>query len=253
MRVDNWIDEPVGSLLDVGCNVGAWLKDCSERYPSARLAGADINATALEKARENVPGADLRRAGAENLPFPDGHFDYVTCIEVLEHLPADLRSAAFREMYRVLKPGGRLILTVPHAGWFGWLDSNNVRLRLPRFYRLVVGKGNRDAVYAAVGRDVEWHHHFDLGELERLAGWGWERIAVRRGGLVLYPLMDWLSWPFYRLGISDHPIRTAMERIAGWDYRVDFGLASYGMMIVLARADASRTHQTRSANSTHPS
>jgi SAM-dependent methyltransferase len=235
MRVTDYIKQPVGSLLDVGCNVGAWLSDCVRLYPSARLVGVEINRLALDTAQTNVPTAELRHASAEQLPFPNESFDYVTCVEVLEHLPDDLRGAAFREMHRVLRPGGRLILTVPHAGWFAWLDSNNVRLRFPDLYRRVLASGLRDMNYDAMGRQVEWHHHFTLSELEQLAGQGWRMVAVRRGGLIVRPLMDWLSWPFYRLGLSSNPIRRMFERMAGWDYRIDFGSASYGVLLAMDR------------------
>jgi SAM-dependent methyltransferase len=238
MRATAWIKQPVDSLLDVGCNVGAWLSDCAGRYPSARLAGVEINPTALTVAKENVPTAELYHAGAEKLPFPDESFEFVTCMEVLEHLPADLRPAAFREMQRVLRPGGRLILTVPHAGWFAWLDSNNMRLQFPRLFRWLVRTGKRDAGYAAVGQKVEWHHHFTVPELMRLAGEGWRTVGVHHGGLFVYPLMDWLSWPFYRLGREGHPIRRMFERIAGWDYGINFGSASYGVLVALERVGA---------------
>ncbi len=237
MHVAAHITPPVHSLLDVGCNVGAWLRDCARLYPGARLAGVDFNADALATARTNAPAAELHHAGAESLPFADASFQYVTCIEVLEHVPADLRARAFREMRRVLQPGGRLILTVPHAGWFAWMDSNNMRLRLPGVYRRVVGRGQRDASYAAAGRSVEWHHHFTLDELGALAGDGWNWGAVEWGGLALFPLMDWLCWPFYRRGMADHPVRRAFERIAEWDYARSYGRASYGVMLVLERAN----------------
>jgi len=235
MRVDDYLTKPVASLLDVGCNVGAWLQECVRRFPEARLARVEDNLPALECARATLPVADLRHAGAEALPFPNGSFQYVTCMEVLEHLPSELRAKAFQEMRRVLRPGGRLLLSVPHAGWFAWLDSNNMRHRLPAVYRSVVSRGGRDANYAALGRIVEWHHHFTVRELDGLAGCGWRTVAVRRGGLFVQPLMDLLSWPFYRLGKSDHPVRRAFERLSGWDGRLNFGRASYGVLIVLER------------------
>ncbi len=236
MRVTDWIKEPLDSLLDVGCNDGAWLDDCASRFPAVRLAGVDINSSAIPKASLRVPNAEIYHAGAESLPFPDASFQYVTCFEVLEHLPAELRPAAFREMHRVLKPGGRLVLTVPHAGAFAWLDSNNLRYRLPGLYRRLVRKGLRDSCYEAVGREVEWHHHFTAAEIISLAGEeDWRAVTISYGGLFIFPLMDLMSWPFYRLGRPDHPIRRLFERIAALDYRISFGPASYGVLVVLER------------------
>lgn len=237
MRVYPFIKPDAAAILDVGCNVGALVGELLRRHPNAFVAGVEINAAALEVARRNHPKADLRHSGAENIPFPEATFDVVTCVEVLEHLPASLRPAAFQEMRRVLKPGGRLLMTVPHAGWFDWLDSNNVRYRLPGLYRALVGRGRRDANYDAKGRTVEWHHHFTLAELESLVGPGWRWHAVQRGGLFLYPLMDWLSWPFYRMGLIENPVRLFFERVGGWDYDVDFGSASYGILIALERGE----------------
>lgn len=230
---------PVESLLDVGCNVGAWLADCQRRFPAARLAGVDINDAALAIAHRRLQSIALERTDAEHLPFADGSFQYVTCFEVLEHVPASRRMAAFSEMRRVLRTGGRLVLTVPHAGYFAWLDSQNVRFRLPWLYRRLIGRGLTDDSYAVLSRDLEWHHHFTLDEIAALAGPGWGQIAVRRGGLLLYPVMAWLSWPWYRVGASDHPVRLLFERMASWDYARDYGRASYGLLVVFERRDVS--------------
>jgi SAM-dependent methyltransferase len=236
MRVSDFIPRPPGSLLDVGCNVGAWLEECAGRYPGIRLAGIDINESALEVARARLPAVELHRSGAETIPFADETFDCVTCVEVLEHVPVELRPAVFREMHRVLKPGGLLLLTVPHDGWFAWLDSNNMRHRFPRLIGWLAGRGLREANYRAIGRKLEWHHHFTLRELLALAGDGWRVAAVRRGGLLMWPLMDWACWPFYRLGRAEHPVRRWFERIAIFDYAIDYGQASYGILLVLERA-----------------
>ncbi len=64
-----------------------------------------------------VPGA------ADALPFDDASFDAVLSVEMLEHLPADVREPALLEMLRVLRPGGRLIVTFPSGGTATRLDA----------------------------------------------------------------------------------------------------------------------------------
>jgi SAM-dependent methyltransferase len=231
VRPSDYIDSGVDSILDVGCSVGALLRDCRRRYPDARLAGIEPNGDALAIARSRLPDAELHHGGAEALPFADGAFSVVTCIEVMEHVPAAARSIAFGEIHRVLKPSGRLILTVPHAGWFAFLDSNDVRFRLPGIYRAVVGKGLRDPHY----REVEWHHHFTVEELMELAGDRFRVTSVRYGGLLVSPLTDWVAWPFYRLGKTDHWLRRASERAAEWDSKHGYGRASYRVLVVMDR------------------
>ena len=231
MNVLSNLNDGVAAVLDIGCNAGALLRACDLRLPGARLAGVDINAAALETARKAVPRATIQRSGAESLPFEDAAFDRVFCTEVLEHVPPDLRRQAFREMWRVLKPNGELVITVPHAGWFAWMDSNNVRFRFPRLYRWMVGRGLRDENYTKLDRSVEWHEHFRVAELIDLAGPGWDAPQIRYGGLFLYPLMDWCSWPFYRSGRHDHWLRRSFEKVAGWDYALNFGTASYGVKV----------------------
>ncbi|HEY3500351.1 MAG TPA: methyltransferase domain-containing protein, partial [Polyangiaceae bacterium] len=205
MKASDYIAPDVDSILDVGCNVGALLLDCRERFPHARLAGIEPNGDTFAIAQRRLPGADLHRTGADSLPFPDGSFSVVTCFEVMEHVPAGARRAAFREIHRVLRPRGRLILTVPHAGWFAFLDSNNVRLRLPKLYGATVRRGLRDPHYDK----IDWHHHFTVPELLDLAGDGFRLETTRYGGLFVSPLMDWLAWPFYRMGRPDHWLRRA--------------------------------------------
>ena len=93
---------PGTRLLDVGCGSGELLRLATERH--AVVSGCDPAAGMLDIARRTAPDADLRRADAEALTWPDAAFDVVTAVNAL-HL-ADDEDAALQEMRRVLAPGG---------------------------------------------------------------------------------------------------------------------------------------------------
>lgn len=59
MQATTWIRPESLSLLDVGCNVGAFLKTCQQAMPRLKLAGVEINETALAIAQRQLPGIDL--------------------------------------------------------------------------------------------------------------------------------------------------------------------------------------------------
>ncbi len=227
------------SVLDLGCNVGDLLVDL-QRLRVPRLHGMDVNAAAVARARERLgPGAEVVAGSADRLPWADGSMDTVFCLEVLEHIPEQLRVPALAEVHRVLAPQGRLVLSVPHAGLFAPLDPANARLRAPGLFRwasqLLGGRG-REAGYASGEADIVWHHHFTLGELRALLE---PRFAVRqlrwRGGL-LAPLGHWLEWPFYRLRRADHPIMRGIQRIIERDYAIPQGeRLAYDVLLVMER------------------
>jgi SAM-dependent methyltransferase len=235
MHPIRWIPSDTASLLDVGCNVGELLCYCREFNPAMRLAGVEVNRIALEKARQSLPEAEFHLTGAQHLPFPDESFDCVTCIEVLEHIPAELRKQSLVEMQRVLRLGGRFVLRVPHAGVFAFLDSNNFRFRMPRLYKALLKQGCRDAGYSGGSTDVVWHHHFSREELEELLGDGWQIEAARTGGLLLMPLSDFALWPFYRLQRTNNALYRALHRMCDFDIGCDYGKASFDILMVLRR------------------
>jgi SAM-dependent methyltransferase len=104
-----------GVALDVGCGSGqtmAWLRSL---YPGWRYVGLDVAAEGLRAAR--AIDEDVLQASALALPFPAGSADLVVTLDVVQHLPfPDGDLAALREMRRVLRPGGVLLLrTNAHA------------------------------------------------------------------------------------------------------------------------------------------
>jgi SAM-dependent methyltransferase len=231
-----WVLPHAASLLDVGCNAGEFLTTVQATYPAIRLAGCDVNPTAVATARRRLPSVDVREACASALPFASESFDCVSCIEVLEHIPPAEWRKSLSEMRRVLVPGGRLILRTPHAGLFAWLDSNNVRFRLPGLYKRLIRKGRRDEGYCGGSDAIEWHYHFTRDELVGLAGDGWTMEACRYGGLFVFPIGDYFRWPFYRMRRGGHPVEQLITRIMALDYAIDYGPASYGILLVFTRS-----------------
>lgn len=97
-------------LLDAGCGTGGFLRWALASGSFASAAGVDIGSTAIELARESLPGVELRAAPLRALPFEDGSFDLVVSNDVLQHVPdADVR-ASLGELRRVLAPGGTFLL-----------------------------------------------------------------------------------------------------------------------------------------------
>jgi hypothetical protein len=135
-------------------------------------------------------------------------------------------------MRRVLRPGGRLLLRVPHAGLFAWLDPNNLRFRFPWLYKRFLRRGLRDSGYATGSEGVVWHHHFTRRELLELVGDGWTIEATCRGGLLLVPLTDLARWPFYRVRRTENWVFRALANLGEWDLGCSYGPAAYDILIV---------------------
>jgi len=97
------------SLLDAGCGTGAILKMISGRFPGCRLAGLDLTPKMIEHAvAKKIPGAEFTVGDCECMPYGDASFDVVVNSMSVHHYPDP--QAFIREVARVLKPGGRLIL-----------------------------------------------------------------------------------------------------------------------------------------------
>lgn len=124
-----WLNpQPDDLILDMPCGRGFYLNML--RYASeSRVVGAELDWPVLLKAQQHVghlPDIHLNNANIYALPYADNTFDSVILSEILEHIEDDV--AGLREIYRVLKPGGVVAITVPNANYPFWWDPINKSL-----------------------------------------------------------------------------------------------------------------------------
>jgi ubiquinone/menaquinone biosynthesis C-methylase UbiE len=144
---------PGDAALDVGCS-GGYLarKLAAAAGPGGRVAGVDPSGPAIGYARRRATSAMTFTLGtAQELPLPDASFDVVTCTLAMHHVPARRRGDALAEMYRVTRPGGRLLVA----------DFDPSRPPLPlhpgarRMRRAAATVGPLEELAAAAGYQVE--------------------------------------------------------------------------------------------------
>ena len=115
-------------ILDAGCGSGRTLP---ELVRFGEVAGIELSPDAAAVARARGP-YDVRIGRLEELPWDDGCFDLVTCLDVIEHTPDDV--ATLQELARVTRPGGWLLVTVPayQALWSRHDEDNHHYRRYER-------------------------------------------------------------------------------------------------------------------------
>jgi SAM-dependent methyltransferase len=113
-------------LLDVGCGAGNMIHHLS-RY--GQVTGLEIDPRPVKKARERGYEVDLFDV-TQPMPFAGGTFDAVTALDVIEHNEDDL--AILQDSYRILKPGGYLIISVP-AFMFLWTHNDELNAHVRRY------------------------------------------------------------------------------------------------------------------------
>ena len=196
------------AVLDVGCGPGAALREYATARPGVRACGIDYSENMIEAAKRLTAEADppveidLRAASVLELPFDDASFDVVTshrCLMAL--LEWERQQAALREIHRVLKPGGTLVLM---EGTFEGLERLNQ-------YRRRFGLDEIDPA----GRKRLLTLKFHEQELLDFADPLYELLRVKRFGMyyfitrIVQPLLVAPDAPSY-----DHPINETARRIA---------------------------------------
>lgn len=186
---------PNDRLIDVGCGSGVVSDDLADAG-AREVVGVDGSASAVGFASRQFQRPNLRfvRGLVDELAFPDASFDGGVCFELIEHIHLDQGQALLRSLHRIVRPGGRLLLTTPNyrSAWpvIEWaLDRSG---KVPK----LVGD-----------QHVTFFHHRMLRDLARRSGW---RTVHQHTCCTLAPWVAALSW-------------SLAERIRRVEGRVPFG------------------------------
>ncbi len=225
-----------GQLLDIGCGAGYHVRHFARR--AASVVAIDVDHVALPLARRRVRSSRVTflRYDGRKLPFADASFDTVSMLDVLDHVTA--RESLVAEIFRVLRPGGNWIVSVPHRGAFVWLSPENLAMDYPRIYGFVSKLSQvrfwiRD--HQASGRR---HHHFGMEDLQRLSDGRFEAVShARRGGLLYGLAYTALCFPPPFLSRLQ-AWTSACFALMALDYQVPYGPLAYNLIMQFRREEA---------------
>lgn len=113
--------KPGQKILDIGYGSGYFLKAAAQA--DLDTYGVDISEEGMKIAQKTSPNSKLFIGKGEDLKFEDNFFDHVSCIGVLEHF-MDIEKG-IKEMKRVIKPGGTLLILVPNINFLYWKFRSN--------------------------------------------------------------------------------------------------------------------------------
>ena len=151
---------PSTPVIEVGCGDASFTTDLA-KY-STDVTAIDISAGQIAENARLFPGIKfLQHDVSVRFPFPDASFDVAWCSEVLEHLFDP--EFALREMHRILRPGGRLLVTVPYHG---------------RFKNLLIALFKWDVHFAPANPHIRFYTNNTLSRITRAAGFREVRVKT---------------------------------------------------------------------------
>ena len=121
LEAARWLDPQAGDrILDIGCGSGV-AASLIAQTKGTQVLGIDVKEEAINYARAQFqsPNLNFEVGLVDDLDFEDASIDKIALLEVIEHIYPDQAMKAMREYFRLLKPGGRLVVTTPnsHSMW----------------------------------------------------------------------------------------------------------------------------------------
>jgi ubiquinone/menaquinone biosynthesis C-methylase UbiE len=199
---------PDAQILDAGCGSGRNMVDFAQ---FGTVTGVEIADVSIERARRRDVG-EVVQCSITSMPLPDDHFDVAVCLDVIEHIEDE--QGALHELYRVIRPGGSLVITVPAYQWL-WSEHDVINHHQRRYTR-----ASLSAAAAQAGFKTARTTYFNTLLLPIAIVW--RRLARRSH--VEGPASDLQRMPERLNSLLELPLRVEARLIAGGG-RIPAGLS----------------------------
>lgn len=211
-------------LLDVGC--GPIFPNYAYADKAKAISCVDWN---MVKVGETPANLDCISGNFVDLDLPRSSYDAIIAADVFEHIQIEHEPQFIEKCLSVLKPNGRLIVSVPHRGRFAWLDPYEVK---PLRDRCLAKLGRFKGVHNGSCDIRKGHKHYRLEEL--VCHFPTLHVeSVRYWGHFFDPL---LAWAYALLGEgSQSPIVKWLERRTEGEVGRDYGVGSFNMAVVFVK------------------
>lgn len=242
----NWITGKVGTLLDGGCSYAYGTRYFAEK--SEKTYAIDVNPIHIKVAQIRYPHINFKVSMLEDTGFENEMFDFIVLNDVLEHTNDKIQT--LREMYRILRKNGEIIISTPHKGLFAFLDPYNYGYNLKKYfpwlykslYKLIrlVKEGKIPEDFNPEHEQKHWHYSLKdlrkmLDSTEFKDNYKIERVF--RSGLILEVLVMNLE-SILNIIIPQRISQIVLKPLsilANIDYWIPLGVLSYNIAIKLRK------------------
>jgi SAM-dependent methyltransferase len=226
-------------LIDYGCFDGTFLS--SLKIKSQALYGVDRNVEQIELSRLKISGVSFESIIDASTKYPNSYFDAATCLEVMEHVPSE--QELIRELARIIKQNGVLVLSIPHRGTLTMLDPGNFKFRFPflvKFYyyfilhdkemyqRRFVNAQNGMIGDVSLSNMME-HKHYTLAQITKILHpyFRVEQVITYGFFTPVIDIFKGIICLLFRLEF----LRSSFEYFDDLDKRFSYGNASYNIIL----------------------